>query len=389
MNKIYKIAFILCWASFICLSCTDRVEMEEGEIIVGQQERVPMKFAVSGWLSTEVSPMDTRVLMSDDEQRSLVGEEIGLYIMLESDYENVLQGLPLQSEYRYMNVRGTIMSDGSIAILDTVLYYPLYKEAKVAVVAYSPYREDMSDNILYNGGIQSIESNQTSIDGFYISDFLTGKPESGNPFRDVAADGTPQSTQIVFSHAYSRVVVTIDMPYKEAVSKYERIFVTLDNAPLSANVNFLSNYIEVLPESKGSIVMLDEMLSEQPSSDSGITSGNGTDDGWLRGNGDIDTPAHTRAVVGGNFTFQAAAIVFPQETTSLTPPQFTITLKGRQEIPDTTIVRTDTFGTVYMPGRDVRYRIRIGSGNSLNSSDDEIDYDKDMETKRRGIWIED
>ena len=327
MNKIYKIvAFILCLVSFFSVSCEDSAETEGGGTLV-EQELIPMKFSLSGWLSTDVSPVSTRALMGEEEKRSLVGEDIGLYIMLDTDYERVLHGMPLQAEYRYMNVRGKIMPDGSIYVANKTLYYPQNQQSRVAVIAYSPYREDMPDDILYKGTVLSIQDNQSSMESLNKSDLLIGFPEKGNPFRDAFANGDSQSTLISFSHAYSRIFLTVDLASKTDAAIYESITVALDNTPLNARVNLASSLIEALPLSKARMEMLNEQLG--------------------------------RNLNGGTASFQAAAIVFPQEYDSENPPRFIVTLKGRPGFPDKVVIRTDTLGTAFSPGRDVRYSIHI------------------------------
>ena len=319
------IGWALCGLPLLWGGCADSwTETEEG------MERMPLSFSVAGGVSVDVVPM-TRAEGGGEEERQLgPGEEVGLYVMLESDYERARLGLPLQGDYRYVNVRGTVLADGSISVTDTVLYYPLGAASSVAVVAYAPYRENVSDSILYQGEVFSVAADQVSLGRREASDLRIGVPTGGNPFSRPAAGGgaSAAAVPLIFAHAYSRLYVTLELTGGEEARRCEEVQVELLNAPLKARVHPLTGEVVPLAESESTMLLMDAPYAE------GVASGDAV-------------------------SFQSSSIVFPREFDELNPPQFAVTLRGRTEGRDTTILRTDWSGTAFESGRDVRYKIQL------------------------------
>lgn len=329
MNILKKISiWTLCLMPMWWGACTDDVEVQEHKE-AQLPTLVPLKFSVAEGVSLDVQSIKTRAAVSDVSERSLVGEAIGLFIMLDTDYERVQQGLPLCSGYRYVNVKGIVQADGSISVEDTTLFYPLYQLSKVSVVAYAPYREGLDESVLYEGRMLTLQDDQTTGEGVLENDLLLGYPIAGNPFRNTLSDNvTPQVASIAFSHAFSSIRVTLEMPADDISMQCDSIFIALKNVPLRARVNLLTGQAEGLAESVGTIHLLAASYI------------NG-----LRSNDVI--------------TFQASGIAFPQGYDVQNPPQFVVTLKGRPGLPDATFERTETHGADFRAGHEVRYSIHL------------------------------
>lgn len=316
----------LCALPFFLGACTDS---EKVETVRDVPMLTPMRFSVDDIVSIGVESAKTRAAISEMGERSLVGEEIGLFVVLDSDYERAQQGLPLRSGYRYVNVKGIVQADGSITVEDADMYYPLYQQTKVAVMAYSPYREEMDDVFLYNGEELSVDEDQTIDKKVFQCDLLLGLPVVGNPFCKTMIDNlTPQVTSLQFTHAFSNIRVTLEMPADDISMQCDSIFIALKNVPLRARVNLLTGQVQGLAESVGTIQLLAASYT------------NG-----LRSNDVI--------------TFQASAIAFPQGYDVQNPPQFVVTLKGRPGLPDATFERTETHGADFRAGHEVRYSIHL------------------------------
>ena len=316
--------------SCLLAACSDEVvdeSVETTKVVEVETMPVPMNFVLDAGVAVDVSPLDTRAAVGVGD-RLFVGEHIGLCILLDTDYDRAREGLPLQSGYRYINVPGRIMPDLSIAV-DTTLYYPLYQGSKAAVLAYAPYRADLSAANLYEGLELSLGADQTRAADVLGNDLLVGAPAGGNPYRNTPDAPDTPAIPIVFSHAFSRVFVTLDLPRFGEVFQCDSVFVSLTDIPLRAKSYPCASVIEPEDESRGAIAMLAERYA------------NGV-------------------VHGDTVSFESVAIAFPDSFDSQNPPQFAVTLRGRSERPDTTMLRTDTLGTDFVSGRDVRYHIRLG-----------------------------
>lgn len=293
--------------------------------------RIPMRFYVNNIAELSVSSMTTRADETGLIEPSIIGKEIGLFVILDTDYQRAQQGLELKSGFRYSNIRGIVQSDGSIEIPDTTIYHPLYQQSQMAVIAYSPYRADMPDSVLYKGEMFRINDNQTVSDLMFDNDLLVGTPTIGNPFRVTPPlDLTPQTVSLTFSHAYCRLIVDVELPYGEESLTCENISVNMNNIPLEARVNILSETIETDATTIGSVEML-------------------------------NTPYTSGTIENDVISYRATAIIFPQQYDNQRPPEIAITLQNRPgDQPDTTIVRQDVHNTDFVKGHDVRYSVRIG-----------------------------
>ena len=295
------------------------------------ENKIPMRFYVNNIAELSVSSMTTRADETGLIEPSIIGKEIGLFVILDTDYQRAQQGLELKSGFRYSNIRGIVQSDGSIEIPDTTIYHPLYQQSQMAVIAYSPYRADMPDSVLYKGEMFRINDNQTVSDLMFDNDLLVGTPTIGNPFRVTPPlDLTPQTVSLTFSHAYCRLIVDVELPYGEENLTCENISVNMNNIPLEARVNILSETIETDATTIGSVEML-------------------------------NTPYTSGTIKNDVISYRATAIIFPQQYDNQFPPEIAIKLDNRpNERPDTTIVRQDVHYTDFIKGHDVRYSVRIG-----------------------------
>lgn len=326
-------------AAGMMLSCSDNDSKWEDDAPKVQnkddnsysENKIPMRFYVNNIAELSVSSMTTRADETGLIEPSIIGKEIGLFVILDTDYQRAQQGLELKSGFRYSNIRGIVQSDGSIEIPDTTIYHPLYQQSQMAVIAYSPYRADMPDSVLYKGEMFRINDNQTVSDLMFDNDLLVGTPTIGNPFRVTPPlDLTPQTVSLTFSHAYCRLIVDVELPYGEESLTCENISVNMNNIPLEARVNILSETIETDATTIGSVEML-------------------------------NTPYNTGIIENNVISYRATAIIFSQQYDNQRPPEIAITLQNRPgDQPDTTIVRQDVHNTDFVKGHDVRYSVRIG-----------------------------
>lgn len=320
-------------------SCSDSDSRWDEDISKEQTEnnntaelnKIPIRFCVSNLTDVDITPMTTRADASGLVEPSIIGKEIGLFVILDADYQRALEGQELKSGFRYSNIRGTILSDGSIEIPDTILYYPLHQQSQMAVIAYAPYRDNMPDSILYKGEMLQINDNQTTPDLMFENDLLVGTPAIGNPFRVTPPyDLTPQTVSLTFSHSYCRLIVDVELPYGDEEFTCENVLVNMNNISLEAKVNILAETVKVDTSSISSVQML-------------------------------NTPYNTGIIENNVISYRATAIIFSQQYDNQRPPEIAITLQNRPgDQPDTTIVRQDVHNTDFVKGHDVRYSVRIG-----------------------------
>lgn len=291
---------------------------------------IPILFRMNDIVGAEVEPMSTRADGDALYDPLLVDRQIGLFIIVDTDYQRVLQGLAPTSGYHYYNIRGTVLDDGSISVEDTLLYYPLYKEAQIAVVAYSPYNPQLSNRVLYEGLNWQLESDQTVAEFLYESDLLVGHPIDGNPIRCTLDNNMSTVTiPLSFYHRCSRIIVDVEIPKDRENLLCENVLVNICNIPIQANHNLFDGNSQIQETSIGQINMLNALYST----------------------GEVDDEV-TR--------FRATAIVQPQQYDSQLPPEIHVTLQNRYAgRADTTIVRKDLNGTDFSQGRDVNYLIKI------------------------------
>ena len=325
-------------AAGMMLSCSDsdsRLDDDASKVQnaadnSGSMDRIPMRFRVGNIAELSISSKTTRADASGLIDPSIIGKEIGLFVILDTDYQRALNGQELKSGFRYSNIRGIVQSDGSIEIPDTIIYHPLYQQSEMAVIAYSPYRADMPDSVLYKGEILQINDNQTTPDLMFENDLLVGTPAIGNPFRATPPyDLTPQTVSLTFSHSYCRLIVDVELPYGDEEFTCENVLVNMNNISLEAKVNILADTVMVDTSSISSVQML-------------------------------NTPYNTGTIENDVISYRATAIIFPQQYDNQRPPEIAITLQNRPgDLADTTIVRQDVHYTDFIKGRDVRYSVRI------------------------------
>lgn len=223
--------------------------------------------------------------------------------------------------YGYENIRARINADGSITRVDGLGFiYPLHTADRVAVMAYAPYREDMTYDNLKSGFPIVVHSDQEFDEAMRRTDILFGIPTAGIPTRE--AENVPMT--IGFRHVMTNV----------------RLYVRVANTPEMRSDSIIVRMRNVFMEE----TLLPMLTTEaQNASESG---GGGTFYGYHRSVPSAVTMARTRgisAVDRDTVDVACCAVITPQAFNKQLPAAFEITLKGRPDgLADTTIVRTDT-----------------------------------------------
>lgn len=223
--------------------------------------------------------------------------------------------------YGYENIRARINADGSITRVDGLGFiYPLHTADRVAVMAYAPYREDMTYDNLKSGLPIAVRSDQNLDEAMRQTDILFGIPTAGIPTRE--AENVPMT--IGFRHVMTNV----------------RLYVRVANTPEMRSDSIIVRMRNVFMEE----TLLPMLTTEaQNASESG---GGGTFYGYHRSVPSAVTMARTRgisAVDRDTVDVACCAVITPQAFNKQLPAAFEITLKGRPDgLADTTIVRTDT-----------------------------------------------
>ena len=297
-------------------------ENKSGENLYGN---VPITFRVNNIVSAEVTSASTRAGWSDaNAEPSLAGEQIGLFVLIKSDYERVTQGSDPISDYHYYNVQGTVDVNGGITV-NTPMFFPITRDSKIAVVAYYPYDAGKTENILYNGIPWQLKSDQTSSEDFYASDLLIGLPTDGNPIEYASEEGVTTPIELTFKHKCTRVVVDVKIP---TTVVYNTVEVSIGDIPLQATINPWDGSVSSSSYGEsGTIKMLEANYAD------------GTD-------GD-DTKS-----------FKTTAIVLPREGNA---PTIGVTLKDAEGETLRTISRHDVGGTTYASGGNVNYSVTISA----------------------------
>jgi hypothetical protein len=224
-----------------------------------------------------------------------------------------------------------VRSGGAIEVT-TPMFFPILRDAKIAVMAYYPYDENITES-LYQGITWLLQEDQSSNDNFYESDLLIGlptdltdptDPNGGNPIGYDPDNGVTTPISLNFAHKCSRVIVDVEMPDDET-HECESVEVRINDIPKEATINPWTGIVQT-QNNLYPIKMFDDLYI----------------------NGVVDN---------GKRKFTTTAIVLPRENNQ---PEISVTLKNRTNGEgDITYTRTDQNGTEYVSGGTVRYSISI------------------------------
>lgn len=243
--------------------------------------------------------------------------------------------------YGYENIRARINADGSITRVDGLGFiYPLHTSDRVAVMAYAPYREDMTYDNLKSGLPITVHPDQNLDEAMRQTDILFGIPMVGIPARE--AENVPMT--LGFRHVMTNV----------------RLYVRVANTPEMRSDSIIVRMRNVSMEE----TLLPMLTAEaQNASESG---GGGMFYGYHRSAPSAVTMARTKGVAAADrdtVDVACCAVITPQAFSDQLPAVFEITLKGRHDgLADTTIVRTDPRGhVVFKSGMLSIYRTTLPS----------------------------
>lgn len=296
------------------------------------ETRVPITLHYSGMVSAEVMANSRVASAATLDHPMLPGTEIGLFILHEKDYEDMINEEYSDRTYGYTNIRGVLKADGSIDIPDTTLYYPLAKDARVAIIAYAPYNAELiADSRILKGHV-SISDDQSSEADVMNSDLLIGAPLASNPIRS-SSGNTPIDLQ--FRHALTMVELTVDVE-ASALSLCSSIDVEMTNCPTGIYNNMITGaWGETTSTGNVKIASFPgiKMANLSPSKD--------------------------------HFTYTCSAIALPYTFDDTQKPQFTITFRNSaaNSGADLVEVRTDDETPEYLAGKVVRYHTTVSFGS--------------------------
>lgn len=331
MKNIGKRLLLLALAAVVLNACSD--DMTSKDEMNGNQSsesksgsspygNVPISFRVNNIVTAEVTSATTRAGSDALAEPDLLNKQVGLFVLSESDYDRVLEGSAPISDYHYYNIPGTVRSGGAIEVT-TPMFFPILRDAKIAVMAYYPYDENITGS-LYQGITWLLQEDQSSNENFNKSDLLIGLPTGDNPIEYASVNGVTTPISLNFVHKCSRVVVDVEMPDDET-HECEYVEVSINDIPKEATINPWTGTVQT-QDNLYSIKMFDDYYI----------------------NGDVDN---------GKRKFTTTAIVLPRENNQ---PEISVTLKNRTNGEgDITYRRTDLNGTEYVSGGTVRYSISI------------------------------
>ena len=330
MKNIGKRLLLLALAAVVLNACSD--DMTSKDEMNGNQSsesksgsspygNVPISFRVNNIVTAEVTSATTRAGSDALAEPALLNKQVGLFVLSESDYDRVLEGSAPISDYHYYNIPGTVCSGGAIEVT-TPMFFPILRDAKIAVMAYYPYDENITGS-LYQGITWLLQEDQSSNDNFYESDLLIGLPTGENPIEYASVNGVTTPISLNFVHKCSRVVVDVEMPNDET-HECEYVEVSISDIPKEATINPWTGIVQT-QNNLYPIKMFDDLYI----------------------NGVVDN---------GKRKFTTTAIVLPRENNQ---PEISVTLKRANEEDNITYTRNDQIGRNYESGGTVRYSISI------------------------------
>ncbi len=367
-----------------CSSDNTFIELpsDDAEALSGVRQ---LRLSVGGGVSIGPATDGTRSTDTDFQNNTFAeGTEIGIFILKQNSYAEwlaasdrpygdggrtdiaapdmgaVASGLPVVMDgytdreaqliadayrdgrtYGYENIRARINADGTITRVDGLGFiYPLHTADRVAVMAYAPYRENVTYDNLKSGLPVTVHPDQNLDEAMRQTDILFGIPTVGIPARE--AENVPMT--IGFRHVMTNV----------------RLYVRVANTPEMRSDSIIVRMRNVL----SSDTLLPVLTAEaQNASESG---GGGTFYGCHRSEPSAVTMARTHGVSAADrdtVDVACCAVITPQEFSDRLPVEFEITLKGRHDgLADTTIVRTDLRGhVVFKSGKLNIYRTTLPS----------------------------
>ena len=310
---------MLCFLLFACNSETYEIDT----ILDSTPSIINLK--AGDIVSVEIDK-STRSTNLDAAVNNLVsGQELGLFVMTERDYQSLLAGTPVINRYYgYDNIKGIIRGNGEIDIPDTVLYYPINKEEKCAIVAYLPYNKNASKALISGGEMFSLNTNQYFDSSVRENDILVGAPSTGNP---IGQTEESETVNLMFSHRFTQVILDIDIPVTPS-KICQNIVVTMLNVSSSAKVNILSGETIVNQDDVDEIVL-------------------------------ADMPGIEDSELATTVNRKCSAIVFPQKHDTEIPPTFRIEFIDESGNVLNIYDFTDYTRTEYQTGNIVRYHISV------------------------------
>lgn len=310
---------LLCVLFFGCNSETYEIDR-----VINSSPSV-MNLKAGDIVSVEIEK-GTRSTNLDATANSLMpGTEIGLFVMTERDYHTMLSGSTVENPYYgYDNIRGIIKANGDIEIPDTILYYPINKNEKCAIVAYSPYNSNLTNSIITTGDKFILTKNQSTDNGVKENDILVGAPSAGNP---IGQSEENETVNLMFSHRFTQVILDIDIPVTPS-KICQNIVVTMLNVSSSAKVNILSGETIVNQDDVDEIVL-------------------------------ADMPGIEDSELATTVNRKCSALVFPQKHDTEIPPTFRIEFLDESGNVINHYDYQDLTGTEYLPGNTVRYHISV------------------------------
>ncbi|GEM_PF-3086844 len=337
-------------------------------------DRQPILLSVGNLVDVNAEAGDVTRSTNPNLQNNafLPGTEVGLFVLHEERYRALMESInndvmPTDlsdgTDYpEYMNVRARIQADGSVVVTDgTEMYYPMRREEKVALLAYTPYNPTYSILNLLTGFRVAVQTDQSTEKKQVASDFTLGMPVVGNPFRQKGA------VAVGFKHLFTRVDLSLEVePSEELLC--ESVEVKMTDVRHSYTINLL------------------KMLQ---SSQSGVWAGTSS----ARGNVTFATmPAWEKHDIVTSpydlLQLQCCAVLVPDQTRKQHPGRsaFEITLKGRLNgRADTTIVRVDTVNTDFLPGQSVGYKIRIAGKEQCPTEGEAVDLGLSVKWASRNV----
>ena len=238
LNTKYRLLLTVVTAMLLLSACSEGEAPGPDDV---QDEMVELRLCVASPFS-----VSTRAASEDVQNGSFVaGTEIGVFI-LDDDKNLFLSSddatFSSHSYLKYSNLKytynegGNLTFAGDLSDINAGWTNPmLVKNSRIVVIAYAPYKSDMTYEKLMLHPELIVADSQTDADGIKASDFILGSPTD---FKNSFVYDGKAAVRITMRHQLSRVVLKFINSKLDENSKLSRLTassmkVVAQNAPTS------------------------------------------------------------------------------------------------------------------------------------------------------------
>lgn len=248
LNTKYRLLLTVVTAMLLLSACSEGEAPGPDDV---QDEMVELRLCVASPFS-----VSTRAASEDVQNGSFVaGTEIGVFI-LDDDKNLFLSSddatFSSHSYLKYSNLKytynegGNLTFAGDLSDINAGWTNPmLVKNSRIVVIAYAPYKSDMTYEKLMLHPELIVADSQTDADGIKASDFILGSPTD---FKNSFVYDGKAAVRITMRHQLSRVVLKFT----------PAALLEIINAENSLTVSSLTVKAQNVPKSTSSVVRLDD-----------------------------------------------------------------------------------------------------------------------------------